>query len=167
MVFRWGQSGLGYYRDDGPMMVLSLQGRPFPLAECQPVTLSLDKLIAVKEWCLCDLLSPTPFDQRSKEVAVATAVGRRRRRKRKAEVREAREDVFGAEGLSWPDDGTVSAATKDHSRAGWWASDCFNPNAWADASKTITGWLLLHRAGWRKEAGELLGWQWPAVSTPA
>ena len=39
--------------------------------------------------------------------------------------------------LRWPDDGSLAAACKSHVKAGLWAIDTFNANAWAGAARYL------------------------------
>ena len=55
--------------------------------------------------------------------------------KQRLTARSSRPD--GSEDLSWADDGSLSALSKDHRAEGLWAFDTCNSNAWAGATNYL------------------------------
>jgi len=112
MVFKTGELGIGYYKDK-PAKIIELVKEFVPMIACTPLELMISEILEVPP-------RTTP----------ATA---------KERLRLSRDSPSpnGIDDLSWADDGSLSALSKQHWHQGLWAFDTCNANAWSGAKKYL------------------------------
>ncbi len=135
MVFKLGSQGIGYYRDDPPILELAPLLRP--LRDIPPVVLVLDDLLGVEP---CVHHTANPRAKRRRRARRGARRGLHSCRPTLGAVavpgQEAAAEAESSEAddtSPWHGDGTLSAADARHTAAGLWAVDTVNPNAWPGA----------------------------------
>ena len=114
MVFKTGDKGLGYYKEQAGR-VIKLAPEVWPMQGCTPMKIMINEFIEAtpKE---AEEVVPKTMPPTIKQMFAA---------------RDTRPS--GPEDLSWADDGFMSLLNKDHRNEGLWAFDTCNANAWAGA----------------------------------
>lgn len=118
IVLKWGEKGVGYYRDD-QACVVSIAKEFIPVGGCTPMKLRIE-----------DLLNATPKEARDAAPKMSSGTVTERLARKSL-------DPNGPTDLSWNDDGSLSAMSKQHWEHGLWAFDTCNANAWSGGNKYL------------------------------